>query len=536
MEKPTLLDCTLRDGGYYNAWDFDAELVRDYIAAMAAARIDVVELGMRFAETKGFKGPFGYTTDHFLRSLDLPEDMRISVMLNGADLLREEGLIPTLERLFPEDAKTSPVSVVRIACHVHEMERALPAANWLKDAGFVVGFNLMQVADRSRDEVAGVARLASGYPIDVLYFADSMGSMTPEHTARIIDWLRDGWSGPLGIHTHDNMGLALQNTLRAQAEGATWLDSTVTGMGRGPGNARTEELVIEAGEEEANLVPLLSLVRRKMQPMKELHGWGTNPYYFLAGKYGIHPTYVQEMASDPRYDEEDVLAVIDYLRQEGGKKYSSDSLAAARTFFRGEARGSWNPADMIEGRDVLIIGAGPGAKRHRLAIEDYVRRMKPVVIALNTQETIGEEMIDLRAACHPVRLLADASHHRELPQPLVAPVSMMPEALANAMADKPTFDFGVSVEADEFLFGDTHCTIPASLVVAYALAIAASGRAESVHLAGFDGYAPGDRRNAEMEAMLSLFAQQKNAPPVTAVTPTSYAGLAVGSIYGMQDA
>jgi 4-hydroxy 2-oxovalerate aldolase len=148
----------------------------------------------------------------------------------------------------------------------------------------------------------------------VLYFADSMGSMTPDDAARIIGWLREEWPGPMGIHTHDNMGLALQNTVRAEAEGVTWLDATVTGMGRGPGNARTEELVIEAEAlrgRKADLVPLMGLIRKHFQPMKERYGWGTNPYYYLAGKHGIHPTYIQEMLGDARYDEEDVLAVID---------------------------------------------------------------------------------------------------------------------------------------------------------------------------------------------------------------------------------
>ena len=80
----------------------------------------------------------------------------------------------------------------------------------------------------------------------------------------------------MGIHTHDNMGKALQNTLTAIEAGATWLDATVTGMGRGPGNARTEELAIEIAEmrgEPANLVPLLSLIRSYFQPLKNECGW-----------------------------------------------------------------------------------------------------------------------------------------------------------------------------------------------------------------------------------------------------------------------
>lgn len=536
MHKVQILDCTLRDGGYYNAWDFEPELVADYLVAMKAAGVDIAELGQRFIANSGFKGPHAFTSDEFLRTLRIPEGLKVAVMVNGADLLRDGSVEQSLERLIPADAANSPVDIVRVACHVHEMAGALPAAAWLKARGYGVGFNLMQIADRSHEEVVEVARVAAQYPVDALYFADSMGSMSPDQCAEIIGWLREGWSGPLGIHTHDNMGLALQNTLRAIDEGVTWVDATVTGMGRGPGNARTEELVIALdGQDgrEANLVPLMALIRQHFQPMKNRYGWGTNPYYFLSGKYGIHPTYIQEMLGDPRYDEEDLIAVIDFLRQDGGKKYSAASLAAARTFFSGEAQGSWKPADTLAGRTVLMLGAGPGVARHRDAICSYIGRERPLVVALNTQSSIDEGMIDLRVACHPVRLLADIGEHRRLPQPLVTPAGMLPAKLREALADKALHDFGMAIDESGFAFGESACSIPNSLVFSYALAVAASGGASRILLAGFDGYEPGDPRNLEMETTLALFRQKDGAPPLIAVTPTNYSRIPAESIYGM---
>lgn len=535
MTQITLLDCTLRDGGYYNAWDFSPDLVADYLAAMCAAGVDIVELGQRFVANTGFKGPHAYTTDAYLRSLPIPAGLKVAVMVNGSDLLGEVALEATLGKLFPARATDSPVDVVRVACHVHEMERALPAAIWLKDRGYIVGFNLMQVADRSHEEVVAVATEAAGYPIDALYFADSMGSMSPDHCAKIISWLREGWPGPIGIHTHDNMGLALQNTLRAEAEGVTWLDATVTGMGRGPGNARTEELVIALDGKDgrqANMVPLLTLIRKYLQPMKNEFGWGTNPYYFLSGKYGIHPTYVQEMLGNPQYSEEDVIAVLDHLRQNGGKKYNAASLNAARFFYQGEAGGSWAPGEVLAGREVLLLGTGPGARRHRAAIEAYIDREKPVVLALNTQSAIGNDLIDLRVACHPVRLLADASEHGRLPQPLVTPASELPESLRASLNGKELLDFGIAIEPGTFAFGETGCTVPAALVICYALAVVASGRAARVLLAGFDGFPAGDARNTEMEEVLKLFQDQSGVPPLVAITPSAYP-LPAQSVYGL---
>ena len=112
------LDCTLRDGGYYKAWDFSLELTHRYLEAMQAAGVDVVELGFRTLKNEGFQGPFAFTTDDFVRSLTIPAGLTIGVMVNGSELVG----VPqdkVLERLFPNPAAYSPVDLVRIACHIH---------------------------------------------------------------------------------------------------------------------------------------------------------------------------------------------------------------------------------------------------------------------------------------------------------------------------------------------------------------------------------------------------------------------------------
>lgn len=534
MNDIVFLDCTLRDGGYYNAWDFSPELIHQYLNAMQAAGVDVVELGLRSLSNNGFKGACAFTTDDFIRSLSIPSGLTVGVMVNGSELVGEIPQLDALEKLFPNTAANSPVDLVRIACHVHEFAQALPAANWLKERGYKVGFNLMQVADRTEEEIKALARQAMAYPIDALYFADSMGSMNPDQAAQVIQWLRSEWSGALGIHTHDNLGLALSNTLRALDEGVTWVDSTVTGMGRGPGNARTEELAIElAGKrgQQVNLVPLMALLREHFVPMQNHYGWGTNPYYYLAGKYGIHPTYIQEMLSDSRYSEEDVLAVIEHLRAEGGKKFSLNTLDAARHFYRGEAKGSWSPKEVFAGRDVLLLGTGPGVAQHRQALERYIRQAKPLVLALNTQGAIDSELIDLRVACHPVRLLADCEAHVKLPQPLITPFSMLPEDVQASLANKEVLDFGLNVEAGDFEFNDTCCTAPTSLVMAYAFAAITSGKANRILMAGFDGYAGEDPRNQEMNAVVVAYKQSNKAIPLLSITATRY-DVQLKSIYG----
>jgi len=520
-----LLDCTLRDGGYYNNWDFARPVVEEYLLAMAAARLDYVELGFRSFDKSTFRGACFYTTDDYIRSIAVPPGLRLGVMMNASEVVgHADGVLAATRSQFVPKAQ-SPVSLVRFACHLHEFEKTLPACAWLKEQGYAVGINLMQIADRTDAEIEQIGKLASAYPLDALYFADSLGSMDPEQAAHIVGLLRRHWSGALGIHTHDNMGKAVANSLSAVRAGVTWVDSTVTGMGRGPGNAQTEYMAIELGGMrggEVNLSPLLALIRRHFGPMQQKYGWGKNPYYHLAGKYGIHPTYVQEMLNDPRYGEAEILSVIEHLREVGGKKYSSETMEAGRQMFGGSADGQWAPAEVMRGREVLVLGAGPGVVAHRAAIEQFVRRGKPYVVALNTQATIDEDLVDLRVASHPFRLLADSDAYRTLRQPLAAPAARLPKAVLDKLDPERFHDFGLTVQRGAFGFGERSAVVPSSLAIAYALAVASSGRATRVLLAGFDGYGADDPRTTEMNELLAAYQAAEGAVPLVAITPTRY--------------
>lgn len=534
--KMKLLDCTLRDGGYYNGWDFNRDLIHQYLQAMDALEVDFVEIGFRSLKNSSFKSGLAFSTDNYLKTLAIPAGLhdKIGVMINGSEIADAASQQETLAKLFIPKAD-SPVTLVRIACHIHDFYGALPAAEWLKAQGYIVGFNLMQVADRTVEEISSMAKAASAYPIDVLYFADSMGSLNPDQVAEIITVFKQEWPGALGIHTHDNMGQALANSLRALNEGITWIDSTVTGMGRGPGNAQTEYIALATEDRRsstANPTKLLELIRNHFKSMQQHYGWGTNPFYFLAGKYGIHPTYIQEMLQDSRYNDEDILAVIDHLKVIGGKKFSFDTLDTARHFYSEKPSGTCDPKRIIENRMVLIVGTGPSGKKYRLEIETFIEQYQPYVIALNTQKHIDERFIHARAACHPVRLFADCHEHKTLPHPLITPVSMLPDDIKEELQGKQTLDFGLSINREGFGFYTNYCELPSSLVIAYALAFASSGNAKSIFLAGFDGYGADDPRRKEMDELLHLYCTTPNAVPITAITPTRYE-VPVQSIFGM---
>lgn len=537
-KKIIKLDCTLRDGGYYNNWDFEPKLIEDYLAAMVAAKIDVVELGFRFIENNGFKGPCAFSKDNFLKSIQIPKKLKVSIMINASDILSEIGMIESLKKLFPKSSKNSPVDIVRIACHFHEVKQILPATKWLSDNGYIVGVNLMQISERSKKEIEEFCIIAKKFPISVLYFADSLGSINDTDIIKITQCFKKFWNGPIGIHTHDNMGLALKNTVCALKNGVTWLDSTVSGMGRGPGNARTEELVIELKKDTSeiiNIVPLIDLIDNYFKPLKIKYEWGTNPFYFLSGKFGIHPTYVQEMLQDTSYSNEDILAVLYYLHKNDGKKFQNKILVTAKNFFSEEPKGSWEPKKLLNKKDVLIIGSGPSVSKNKDAIERFISNFNPIVIGLNAQDIINSNLINLRVASHPVRILSDYQMHLKYKQPLVLPFSMLSNEIKKIYSKKNILDFGAAIVPKEFQFYKSHCILPNSLVLGYALAIIESGHANNIFMAGFDGYSYGDPRNDAIENLMNLYFEniKDKTKKIIMITPTKLKNLILQSVHGI---
>jgi len=527
MQKDiTVLDCTLRDGGYYNNWDFSPEIVDAYLRALSSTGVDVVEVGFRFMPKDQFLGPFAYTTDEFLAELRLPQGIIYGVMVNASDLVKyTDGPASAVDQLFGP-ASESPISLVRIAAHFSEIEACKEAVSRLKNLGYRVGFNLMQAGRQSSENIAKAARMVKSWgAVEVLYFADSLGNMSAAQISSCVKSLADNWGGAVGLHAHDNIGLALNNTVVALDSGATWVDATILGMGRGAGNARTEFLLCELvrrGLKQYDPDGVLSLVMGEFKALQKRYDWGSNLLYYMSAIDDIHPTYVQMMQSDQRYDLSDVLGALKALKEMEGHSFSLDSLGRAMNGKTEGVKGAWSAENWLQGKDVLLLGAGPSGAQHRDALIKYIENHEPAVISLNTTPPIPHALITAFAACHPTRILMDASHYSELTKPIIIPTSSLPGSVREKLKDVEHLDYGVSVAQGKFNIESNTCEVPILLVAAYALAVATSAGANRILLAGFDGFNGADLRQSEMVEVFEAYYKVPGALPIIALTPTSY--------------
>ncbi|MDC1258263.1 aldolase catalytic domain-containing protein [Pelagibacteraceae bacterium] len=527
IKKITLLDCTLRDGGYYNNWEFSEKLISSYLKAMSVSGVDFVEIGFRFIESTSYKGPCAYSRDEFLNKLSIPKNLKLAVMVNASDLINSKfkNISKNINYLFT-NKKKSKVNLVRVACHFEEVKKILPSLKLIKQLGYKVGLNLMQISHRSNIEIENLGKIISKYPIDVLYFADSMGNLETIETSKIIKLLQKNWKNDLGIHTHDNMGMAMANTQTAINHGVKWIDGTVMGMGRGPGNAKTEYLVVQFKEllkKEVDSLPLIKLVQNEFTELHNKFKWGTNIFYYLSGKYGIHPTFIQVMISDPRFSSVDILSAIEHLKKEGGQKYTKKLLDSGNSMYLGKNDGTWHPKKIIKNKEVLIIGTGPTVAEHKNAIEDYIKKQKPIVISINTQKTINDKLINYRAICNSIRLITDRKKFNSIKQPIILPYERLSSKTKKFFKNNRILNFDMEVISGKFEVKSSSAILPNSHVISYVLAIAISGNAKKIMLAGFDGYSSEDPRRLETDQLISLYnLLKKTKPTLTTITPSKY--------------
>jgi 4-hydroxy 2-oxovalerate aldolase len=526
-KNPKILDCTLRDGGYYVDWDFDESTVKKYLSAVAIAKIDIIELGFRFLSVNKFYGASAYSTDVYLNSINLPTNVLVSVMVNATELIQyEHGINSAVNKLFYEK-KESPVDIVRIAVNVKEIEEVFEISEKIHDLGYRVVLNLMQVDSVNNTELSRIASLVSDWEtIEVLYFADSLGSLNSYSVENIVDSLLIGWSGAIGIHAHDNKGLALSNSLAAHMVGVQYLDSTFLGMGRGAGNTRTEFILTEMRSLSlGDYYPdaIFPLILNEFSKLQRRYKWGPSIYYYLSASYGIHPTYIQSMLGDERYGPEETLSAINFLKPNNSSFFNIENMFRASLGVEGDEDGSWFAKDWAKNKTILIIGSGKSTERYIEIIKDFIAKMEPIVLCLNVNDIISSDIVDAYVTCHETRILVESEHYSRLNKPIVMPLKRISNSIYKNIEDRvEILDFGLKVEEDSFIINNNGCVLNSALAFSYAISVANAANANRILLVGVDGYEPSDLRQIEMVDVIKRYNNMQDCIPITAITPTTY--------------
>jgi len=521
-----LLDCTLRDGGYYNDWDFSLAEAQDYIDNMVRGGVDIIEVGFRFTPKSKFLGPFAYTRESLLKRLELPEGVQFGVMVNASDYLGDDWK-EQLEAAFSPEAE-SAVSLVRIAAHIGQIPKCDRMVAWFKDAGYDVGLNVMQISQADDAQITALVEdvEARFVPFEALYFADSLGNLTTDDVIRIVSLFRASSPKPIGFHGHDNIGLGVANSMAVLRAGATWVDATVTGMGRGAGNTQMEYLSLEMsrqGIKDLNLLDIQRAATGWLADLKARCNWGTNIFYYEAGLKSLHPSYVQQMISSNRYEPVDILVMIGALS--GGEtptSYSEANIERALAELMHAPEGTGDVTGIWQDRPVMLVAGGLQATRHWPAVSQRARAAGAVIVAVNHNDAIPASEFDAVVCIHPARMMSLVGDKTWASLPLYTARGAMPDSLTASLSRRDGLvDYGVNVEANSFSAGPLGCTIPAPEALAFAWALAKQAGASELLLAGFDGH--DGRSDAFVNTSKVLAQLRANCElPVCSVTATYF--------------
>jgi len=318
------LDCTLRDGGYQNGWNFSAQFVNDFLNLTNMLKLDVVELGIKSNIKNDNFGPLSHCNDC---DIELLPNSRApySVLVNISEFIDQD--IKYFKKLFPVSSEKSRYKIVRMAGTSDTIQRCEPHVEYLKTQGYTVCLNVMRVSTIDGLQLSALGEAIKNVKYDVLYLADSFGNLTPKTTLEKIKALTSVGTKTIGVHMHDNLGLALQNTVTATKCGASWFDTTFMGMGRGAGNAATEKLFLSQ-RNTAHLHAQVEFIIKHIQPIFNDSPWGPSLDFYYAGLWNIHPNYVSKMR-DYKLNIADILAVLLSMQDTGNAKFDLKILEAA---------------------------------------------------------------------------------------------------------------------------------------------------------------------------------------------------------------
>lgn len=281
-----VLDCTIRDGGLMNNHQFSDDFVKAVYRAVVDAGVDYMEIGYK-ADRKLYSptefGPWKSCSEEDIRRIigDEEKGTKISVMAdvgrtNEKDIVHKD---------------QSVIDMVRVACYIHQIPAALDLIRDAKDKGYETSVNLMAVSTIPELELNKGLELIGRSEADMVYIVDSYGALYFEQIDELLKryLAAVGPQKQVGIHAHNNLQMAYANTVYAAIHGATMLDTTICGLGRGAGNCPTELLLGFLRNPKFHQRPIIECVEKLMLPLQQKIDWGYSIPYMITGQKNEHP-------------------------------------------------------------------------------------------------------------------------------------------------------------------------------------------------------------------------------------------------------
>jgi 4-hydroxy 2-oxovalerate aldolase len=381
-----ILDCTLRDGGYINEFEFGYTAVKNTIAKLTQSSIEIVECGFLvsgaenkdktlFSGIEAIKDVIGQKNNHV---------MYVAMIQYGA--------IP-IEEITPYDG--SSVDGIRLTFHEHDIQGALETGKDLMEKGYKVFMQPVGTNTYTDKSLLLLIDKINDMRPFAFYLVDTLGSMYKKDLLRmfyLVDHNLDK-KITIGFHSHNNLQLSFSNAqelILLNREREMILDTSVFGMGRGAGNLCTELLMQYINEnitQKYDVVPILEIIDTYIYPIYTKHFWGYSVPYYIASVHKCHPNYANYLINKQTITVKDIHSIIKTLdvnkRTLYDEKYITEMYLSYQKHYIDDSESLKKIKSICGDKEVLVLAPGNSLVKESDTIEKYIEINKPVVVSVN---------------------------------------------------------------------------------------------------------------------------------------------------------
>jgi 4-hydroxy 2-oxovalerate aldolase len=374
MNKIRVLDCTLRDGGYINQWDFGYENIIQVVNSLNQAKIEIIEVGFLSNRVDKDVDKSKFTTIQDLSSVVSKCDGNALhvCMINYGEYNVED--LPT--------AKDFLIDGIRVAFHKKDLKSAVNFCKKVMDKGYKVFMQPMVAANYSDLEYLELIKYSNEIHPYAFYVVDSFGVMKENDVTKyfyLADYNLDK-DIYIGFHSHNNLQLSYSNALsllRVDTNRELIIDSSIFGMGRGAGNLNTElfiDYLNSMQKKEYKIYPLLEVIDYILKPIYHRKKWGYSLPHYLSAVNNCHPNYATYLDELNTLTVSDISFILQTLDSTQKNNFNKEYIKSRYIDYLENISKNRNDIEKIRGifndKMVLILAPGTSLKYY----SDLVRQ------------------------------------------------------------------------------------------------------------------------------------------------------------------
>lgn len=387
MKDIQILDCTLRDGGYINHWNWGFENAKDIVETLVKADVEVVEVG--FLRNIEKYNPDITVSDQIekLNNL-LPKNVRNTMF--SAMAMQSNYEIGKLEPYRGEG-----IQMIRVTAHDYDIENGLSFAEKVKERGYKVSINPINIMGYSDEKILWILDQVNRIHPYQFSIVDTFGSMRRRDLDRIVSLSDNNLESDirLSLHLHENMSLSYglaQTFIDKHLKRSIAVDGSLMGMGRTPGNLPLELIADYLNEYEDKAYEIEYMMDAIQDYISKLRGdaeWGYTPAYFLSARFNLHRNYAEYYLDKGDLTNRDINHILRSFDR--NKVTSFDCEYAEKKYQEYKNHIIDDTADIeklksvFENKEILILAPGNSITIYKQEIEQFIETERPVVVSVN---------------------------------------------------------------------------------------------------------------------------------------------------------